>query len=137
MIASTKWTSGTTYEGKTESGNTLIFDSSAEHVAGASPMEGVLAALCGCTSVDVVSILKKKRQELSSLVVTATAEQAPEAPRVFTSIHLLYTAKGPGLSHKAVEDAVVLSKEKYCSVSIMLQQAVKISYAIAVEEDAG
>lgn len=137
MIASTTWTQGTTYQGKSESGHTLTFDSGPEHAQGASPMEAVLAALCGCTSVDVVGILLKKRQALTSLVVAAKAEQAPTAPRVFTSIHLLYTAKGPGLSPKAVEDAVLLSKEKYCSVSIMLQSAVDISYAVVVEEDAG
>jgi putative redox protein len=92
-------------------------------------MEAVLAALCGCTSVDVVSILEKKRQRLTSLVVSAVAEQAPAPPRVFTHILLTYRVGGV-LSRKAVEDAVALSKNKYCSVSKMLEQAVTIETTI-------
>jgi putative redox protein len=136
MIASSTWkdspASGSAYEGRTESGHTLTFEASSDHIAGPSPMETLLAALCACTSVDVVSILKKKRQQLTLLTVTATAEQAEEAPRVFTRIHLLYAAQGPTLSHKAVDDAVQLSKEKYCSVSIMLKCSVQLTHSIQV-----
>jgi putative redox protein len=92
-------------------------------------MEAVLMALCGCTSVDVVSILKKKRQPLTGLRVSAVAEQSPTPPRVFTKIKLTYAASGK-LSRKAVEDAVALSKEKYCSVSLMLDKAAEIDYEI-------
>jgi putative redox protein len=130
MIASATWKPGTTqYEGRSESGHAVLFDTDAAHTTGASPMEAVLAALCGCTSVDVVSILEKKRQRLTSLVVSAVAEQAAAPPRVFTRITLTYRVGGV-LSRKAVEDAVALSKEKYCSVSKMLEQAVEIEYAI-------
>lgn len=139
MKSSAEWKGGTQYEGHSDSGHSLIFDTDAAHTTGPSPMEAVLAALCACTSVDVVGIMQKKRQPLGSLVVSATAEQAPEAPRVFTKIHVLYTVGAPAgepqLSHKAVEDAVALSKEKYCSVSIMLQQAVEITSSIAYLED--
>jgi putative redox protein len=86
-------------------------------------------ALCGCTSVDVVSILEKKRQPLTGLRVTAIAEQAETAPRVFTKIKLTYAVSGR-LSRKAVEDAVTLSKDKYCSVSKMLEKAAAIEYEI-------
>ena len=86
-------------------------------------------ALCGCTSVDVVSILKKKRQPLTALRVSAKAEQAPNPPRVFTRIKLTYAVSGK-LSRKAVEDAVSLSKEKYCSVSLMLEKAAEVDYEI-------
>ena len=86
-------------------------------------------ALCSCTSVDVVSILKKKRQELTGLRVTASAERAANSPRVFTKIMLTYTVRGK-LSRKAVEDAVALSKNKYCSVSKMLEKAATIDYEI-------
>jgi putative redox protein len=92
-------------------------------------MEAVLMALCSCTSVDVVSILKKKRQELTGLRVSATAERAETAPRVFTRIKLTYAVRGK-LSRKAVEDAVALSKDKYCSVSKMLEKAAAIEYEI-------
>lgn len=95
-------------------------------------MEAVLAALCGCTSVDVVSILEKKREPVEGLTVTAKAEQAPAPPRVFTTIHLTYRIKGK-VAQKAAEDAVALSKEKYCSVSKMLEKAVSISWSIEYE----
>jgi putative redox protein len=92
-------------------------------------MEAVLMALCGCTSVDVVSILQKKRQPLTGLRVSATAEQAETPPRVFTKIKLTYAASGK-LSRNAVEDAVALSKNTYCSVSKMLEKAASIDYEI-------
>ena len=137
MQASAEWKGGTQYEGRSESGHTILFDTDAAHTAGPSPMEAVLAALCACTSVDVVGILAKKRQPLTSLVVSAVAEQPSEAPRVFTRIHLTYRVAGAGLTRKAVEDAVALSKEKYCSVSIMLERAVEITASIEYEELVG
>ena len=134
MESRTTWRSGTQYEGTSGSGHTLLFDTDASHTAGPSPMEAVLTALCGCTSVDVVNILKKKRQPLGSLVVRAQAEQAAEAPRVFTRIHLTYTVGSTDgeapLDRNAVEAAVVLSEQKYCSVSIMLGCSVKITTSI-------
>jgi putative redox protein len=95
-------------------------------------MELVLMALCSCTAVDVVSILHKKREAFTSLTVSALAEQAPEAPRVFTHIHLTYHLGGK-VTPKAAEDAVALSKNKYCSVSKMLEKAVAIDYEITYE----
>jgi putative redox protein len=92
-------------------------------------MEAVLMALCGCTSADVVSILEKKRQPLTGLRVTADATQAGSPPRVFTQIKLTYAVKGR-LSRKAVEDAVALSKNKYCSVSQMLNKTATVEYEI-------
>ncbi|HTD54721.1 MAG TPA: OsmC family protein [Silvibacterium sp.] len=129
MIASAEWKQGMLYEGRSESGHTITFDTTADHAAGPSPMEAVLAALCGCTSVDVVSILQKKREPIRGLTVSATAEQAPAPPRVFTQIHLVYRIAGK-VSTKAAEDAVALSKTKYCSVSLMLDKTAKIDYSI-------
>ena len=130
MIASATWKPGTSqFEGRSQSEHSLLFDTDSAHTEGPSPMEAVLAALCGCTSVDVVSILEKKRQPLTSLVVSAIAEQAPAPPRVFTAITLTYRVGGQ-LSRKAVEDAVALSKDKYCSVSKMLEASVKIDSTI-------
>jgi len=129
MIASVEWKQGMIFEGRTASGRTITFDATAEHSAGPSPMEAVLAALCGCTSVDVVSILQKKREPITGLTVSATAEQAPAPPRIFTKIHLVYRIAGK-VSAKAAEDAVSLSKTKYCSVSLMLEKAAKIDHSI-------
>src|SRR3984957_11706477 len=125
MIARSEWKHDDLFEGISENGNTILFDADSAHTHGPSPMEAVLMALCGCTSVDVVSILKKKRQALTGLRVSAAAEQAETAPRVFTKIKLTYAVSGK-LSRKAVEDAVALSKNTYCSVSKMLEKAAEI-----------
>lgn len=133
MIAHSEWKQDALFEGIAENGNTILFDTDAAHTHGPSPMEAVLMALCGCTSVDVVNILKKKRQEITGLRVTAKAEQAAEPPRVFTRIKLTYAVRGK-LSRKAVEDAVALSKNKYCSVSKMLEKAAVVEYEIVYPE---
>jgi putative redox protein len=129
MIAHSEWKHDKLFEGIAENGNTILFDTDRAHEQGPSPMEAVLMGLCGCTSVDVVSILQKKRQALTGLRVTATATQAPDPPQVFTHIKLTYTVRGK-LSRQAVEDAVSLSKDKYCSVSKMLEKAATIEYEI-------
>jgi putative redox protein len=137
MIARTEWTSTEPstdiYIGHSQSGHTIRFDATKEHAEGPSPMEAVLMALCGCTSVDVVHILQKKRQPLAHLTVSATAEQRTEPPNYFTKIRLVYTVTpeaGGQLSRKAVEDAVALSKDKYCSVSAMLEKSAEIEFVI-------
>ena len=129
MIAHSEWKHGEVFEGTTADGNTITIDGDSAHKHGPSPMEVVLMALCSCTSVDVVSILQKKRQQLTGLRVTANATQAETPPRVFTHIKLTYEVRGK-LSRKAVEDAVSLSKNKYCSVSKMLEKAATIDYEI-------
>jgi putative redox protein len=140
MIARSEWTSteanSDVFVGHSQSGHVIRMDASSEHADGPSPMEAVLVALCGCTSVDVVSILKKKRQPLASLTVSAEAEQAPAPPRTFTRIRLMYkvTAEPGGrLSLKAVKDAVALSKSKYCSVSKMLEKSAVIECDVEIE----
>ena len=129
MIAHSEWKQDNLFDGIAENGNTIHFDADAAHTHGPSPMEAVLMSLCGCTSVDVVSILKKKRQPLTGLRVSAEAEQATTPPRVFTKIKLTYAVSGK-LSRKAVEHAVVLSKNTYCSVSKMLEKSTAIEYDI-------
>ena len=129
MIAHSEWKGNGFFEGQSESGHTVEFDVVPEHTQGPSPMEVVLMGLCGCTSADVVSILEKKRQPLVGLRVTATATRAENPPRVFTGIKLTYTVSG-AVSRKAVEDAVGLSKNKYCSVSKMLEKTAKIDFEI-------
>ena len=129
MIAHSEWKHGEVFQGFAENGNSITLDGDSAHVHGPSPMEAVLMALCACTSVDVVSILQKKRQTLTCLRVSAAATQAPAPPRVFTHIKLTYAVRGK-LSRKAVEDAVSLSKNKYCSVSKMLEKAATVDYEI-------
>jgi len=100
-------------------------------------MELVLIALCSCTATDVVSVLKKKREPFTSVVVRAQGERASEPPTVYTSIHLIYEIGGQ-VSKASAERAVHLSKEKYCSVSQMLGKAVPITFEIVyVGADSG
>ena len=91
-------------------------------------------ALCACTSVDVISILQKKREPFTGLTVSAQAEQSPKPPRTFTHIQLIYRVSG-NPSKKAVEDAVSLSKNKYCSVSKMLEKAATIDFTIEYADE--
>lgn len=130
MIAVSEWKHAGVFEATSESGNTIVFDTDSPYKNGASPMEAVLMAMCSCTSVDVVSILRKKRQEITGLRVSAAAERAEGAPRIFTRIMLTYAVRGDNLSRKAVEDAVSLSKNKYCSVSKMLEKSAVVEYEI-------
>ena len=129
MIAHADWKHDEVFQGTTEDGKSITLDGDSAHAHGPSPMQAVLIALCSCTSVDVVNILKKKRQDLTALRVSANAVQAETPPRVFTHIKLTYSVRGR-LSRKAVEDAVSLSKNKYCSVSKMLEKAAAIEYEI-------
>jgi putative redox protein len=96
----------------------------------------VLAGAASCTAFDVVWILRKARQPISSCVVEADAERAADDPKVFTRIHLKYRVSGNGLSRTQVERAVKLSKEKYCSATQMLAKTAAISFEIAVDETA-
>src|SRR5437899_4377840 len=112
------WTDGERFLGVATSGHALVIDAAKERTAN-SPMEMVLMGLCGCTATDVVSILRKKREPFTGLEVRAEAERAQQPPTVYTSIKLIFTVTGQA-SRKAVEDAVRLSEEKYCSVSAML-----------------
>lgn len=126
--ASVNWTDNDRFEGAASSRHPIIMDAGREKTAN-SPMELVLLALCGCTAADVVGILRKKREPFIGLEVRATAERADGHPAVYTAIHLTYLVRGQ-VSHKAMEDAVRLSEEKYCSVSAMLAKTAKITFTI-------
>lgn len=125
--ARTTWIDKQRFDGVASSGHTITVDG--DKATGNSPMELVLIGLCGCTGYDVVSILQKKREPFISLEVRAEAERSTEPPSVYTQIKLIYRVGGK-VSRKAVEDAVRLSKEKYCSVSAMLSKTAKITAEI-------
>jgi len=122
------WVDQDRFVGQASSGHAIVVDA-AQVKSGNSPMELVLIGLCGCTATDVVSILRKKREPFTSVEVLAQAERAPSPPTVYTEIKLIYRIGG-AVSHKAIEDAVRLSEEKYCSVAAMLNKIAKISYEI-------
>ena len=131
VTASANWIDGERFVGVASSQHAIVVDAAKEKTA-SSPMELVLIGLCACTATDVVSILRKKREPFTHLQVSAEAERAPEPPTVYTSIQLRYRVAGK-VSRKAVEDAVRLSQEKYCSVSQMLQRTAKISVEIELQ----
>lgn len=127
--ASAQWTDGERFAGSGSSSHAFVIDSDRERNTAPGPMELVLIGLCACTATDVVSILRKKREPFSSLEVRADAERAAKPPTVYEKIHLVYRVGGD-VSKKAMEDAVRLSKETYCSVSAMLQKTAKITSEI-------
>src|SRR5580704_5998265 len=125
------WTDNHRFLGQASSSHGVVVDGASKTAS--SPMELVLIGLCACTGYDVVSILGKKREPFTSVEVRAEAERAPTPPTVYTEIRLVYRVGG-NVSHKAVEDAVRLSEEKYCSVAAMLHETVKINYVIEYAE---
>jgi putative redox protein len=113
--------------GYADSGHAIVIDASPEAKA-SGPMELVLIALGSCTSMDVITILKKKREDLRGLTVELTGERAPEDPMVYTDIRIHYTLEGKDLSEEAVRKTIALSQEKYCSVLAMLSKTAKVEY---------
>ena len=132
ITAKAIWADGERYIGEASSRHAILMDTGSEKTA-SSPMELVLIALCGCTASDVVGILRKKREPFTRLEVTASGERATGYPAVYTEISVVYRIAGK-VSRKAVEDAVTLSKEKYCSVSAMLEKTAKITSKIELDE---
>jgi putative redox protein len=128
ITAKAIWTDNERYLGEATSHHAIVMDTATEKTAN-SPMELVLIALCGCTASDVVGVLRKKRGPFTGLEVSATGERASGYPAVYTEIKLLYRISGK-VARKAMEDAVRLSKEKYCSVSAMLEKTAKITTEI-------
>jgi len=126
------WTDNERYVGEAGSRHAIVMDTASEKTAN-TPMEVVLVALCGCTASDVVGILRKKREPFTRLEVRAEAERASGYPAVYKEIKLVYRVGGK-VSAKAMEDAVRLSKEKYCSVSAMLEKTATITFTIEYGE---
>jgi len=131
MQANVKWVEGDTFIGKSESGHNVVFDTGSDGAA-PSPMEMILMSIGCCSSVDVVSILKKSRQDVTAARIELSSERAETAPRVFKKINLHFVVTGNDVSEKRVARAVKLSAEKYCSVALMLEESVEITHSFAV-----
>lgn len=139
MKARVKWVEDVLFVGESGTGHTVVMDGPAEaggHGTGMRPMELLLLGLGGCTSFDVIDILKKSRQDVTDCVVDVSAERSEEAPKVFTKIHVHYTVTGRNLKANFVDRAVKLSTEKYCSASIMLAKTAEITHDYEVIEQA-
>lgn len=131
MKARLKWVDGVCFLGESGSGHAVVMDGAPEgggRNLGPRPMELLLLGAAGCTSYDVITILKKSRQQVSDCWVEIEAERAEEEPKVFTRIHFHFVVSGRELKADAVERAIRLSAEKYCSASIMLGKTADISH---------
>ncbi len=137
MQATVKWVDGMMFLGEAGSGHTVVMDGPPDHGGrnmGVRPMEMLLLGVGGCSSFDVVQILQKGRNNLISCKVDISAERVDAIPSVFSKIHLHFVVSGHELKASAVERAVKLSAEKYCSASIMLSKAVEITHDFEVIE---
>jgi putative redox protein len=138
MQATVKWVDGVMFVGETGSGHAVVMDGPPDHGGrniGMRPMEMILLGVGGCSSFDVVQILQKGRNNIVNCVAEISAERVDSVPSVFSKIHLHFVVSGRGLKASAVERAVLLSAEKYCSASIMLSNAgVEITHDFEVIE---
>jgi len=135
--ATTTWLGGLTFDAQARQHHIMLDSPGGEgNDRGPSPVEVTLMGLAACTAMDVVSILRKKRQPFTKLAVSAEGVQADEHPHRFLSVTLTYEVGGEGVDRKAVERAVELSEEKYCSVSASLQQPTEIVTQVVLTDEA-
>ncbi len=132
-----KWLDHMSFVGESDSGHSVVMDGAPDaggRNLGVRPMEMLLLGLGGCTAFDVVSILRKSRQQISDCEVEIEAERAVEIPKIFTHIHVHFVVSGRGLDEKKVSKAVSLSSDKYCSASRMLEKAATITHDFEIVE---
>jgi putative redox protein len=131
------WVENALFVGESGSGHTITMDGAPDiggRNLGARPMEMVLIGMGGCTAIDVVSMLKKQRQDVRDIIVELAAERAEDHPRVFTQVRVIYRVRGKGLNRALVERAISLSDEKYCSATAMVRKSAAIEREIVIEE---
>lgn len=129
-----RWIGGKQFVGIDSTKHSVVLSTSDEGV-GMKPSELLLVALASCTAVDVVDILAKKRMPLEALEISASGEQDPEPPWTYRKIHLKYCLKGSNLNQKAVEQAIQLSEEKYCSVAATLRGVAEITWDYEIQSE--
>ena len=141
MDARVVWSKGLSFTGSAATSGFSLLLGADPKVGGANdgfrPLELLLVGLAGCTGMDVISILEKKRKEITAFEVRARADQAAEHPRVFTRIHVEYVVTGRQIDRESVERAVELSESTYCSAQAMLRRSASIERTITVHEAAG
>jgi len=131
------WRGGVAFEGLTEAGQTAFVDSPAapDGPKGPSPMEMLLISLAGCTAIDVITILKKRRQEVTGFEINVIGGRAENHPKIYTDIELEFVVRGRNIDPRAVERALKLSEDKYCSVSAGLKPKSEIVSRYRIEEE--
>ena len=138
MKSRVKWVEDVCFMAESDSGHALIMDGAPEvggRNLGPRPMEMLLMGTGGCTSVDVVMILKKSRQDVTGCEVEISAERASDHPKIFTRIHMHFTVRGRGVKPEIVDRAIKLSAEKYCSASIILGKSAVMTHDFEIIEE--
>ena len=133
--AKISWVEGALFVAESGSGHTFTMDGAPDvggRNLGARPMEVMLMGMGGCTAIDVVSMLKKQRQDIEGIDVSLVAERADDHPKVYTSVKLVYTVRGRNLNRALIERAVSLSDEKYCSATAMFKKTAQVTHEIVV-----
>ena len=131
MNVKVKWIDGMMMVGESGSGHAVVMDGPPDvggNNLGIRPMEMLLIGMAGCTTVDVVSTLKKMRENIDDCIAEVSAERANEHPKVFTSIHIHFVVKGSDLNPQKVKKAISLSADKYCSASIMMAKTASVTH---------
>ena len=136
-VVKVKWIDGLRFVANDDKGHSVVMDVAKEHGGEGSafgPMQLVLAALGGCSGLDVVEILHKQRQKLEDLEIVVSGERVSEPPKVYNKIHVEYRVKGKDLKEKAVQRATQLSQDKYCSVGATLKAKAKVTYNYVTQQ---
>jgi len=131
-----KWIDGMRFVASDDKGHSIVMDDSKEHGgegSGFSPMQLLLAALGGCTGMDVISISRKQRQKLTDLEILVSGERVTDFPRVYGKVHADYRLRGSNLKEKAVQRAIQLSEGKYCSVGATIKKTAKLSHSYRLQ----
>ena len=137
MDVKVKWIDGMMMVGESGSGHAVVMDGPPDaggNNMGIRPMEMLLIGMAGCTTVDVVSTLKKMRENIDDCVAEISAERATDHPKVFTSIHIHFVVKGADLNPVKVKKAISLSADKYCSASIMMAKTADVTHDFEIVE---
>jgi putative redox protein len=132
-LASVKWCDGNVFLGSDNDGHTVVYDSAEIVQKGIGPMRALLTSLGACTGMDVVAILNKRKQKLTSLEIQLSGERPEHGlPKPWTSIHVKYVLSGVNLEKKYVEEAIKDSTEKFCSVGATLQPTARITHSYEI-----
>jgi putative redox protein len=132
--ATVKWAGDEFFIGTGYTGHAQIMDSKGDRNAATSPLEMLLVAVAGCTAMDVIAILLKKRQDVTAYDVEVTGERVEEHPRKFTRFHVHHIVHGRSVSEKALADAIELSDQKYCSVAATVRPTAEITTSYEIVE---
>ncbi|MDG6982881.1 MAG: OsmC family protein [Nitrososphaerota archaeon] len=132
-LAEVKWSEGNVFLGSDTAGHTVVYDSTEGVQVGIGPMRALLTSLGACTGMDIVAILNKRKQKLTSLKIQLSGERPEHGlPKPWTSIHIKYVLSGTNLEIKYVEEAIKDSTEKFCSVGATLQPTAKITHSYEI-----